>query len=273
MVNRLRADEEVVVESRGPVTVADESHTRPHHDSRAARCAELSGGPAPHPSGFRRRQTDRPGQRPDPRPTHHLLHAQGRHAASTLGRGTDRPRAPERDRCFHRRCLPHPARLRAGRTVMSAVVSVVIGLASLMPGLPRVFTIMVVNFIGGYIPYIGAFFGGGLAVIVALGDGGLRQAAVMLVVVLASNLALEKLRRTQGDGTLPRHPPAGGAHRDRVGRPHRRHCRPHLGRALLCDRSQRHRSSSVVFGRGLLRPGGRPRPTDPATHPQLRWAT
>jgi hypothetical protein len=28
---------------------------------------------------------------------------------------------------------------------------------------------MVVNFIGGYIPYIGAFLGGGLAVIVALG--------------------------------------------------------------------------------------------------------
>jgi predicted PurR-regulated permease PerM len=78
-----------------------------------------------------------------------------------------------------------------GRTVMSAVVSVVIGLAALLMGLPLVFTIMVVNFIGGYIPYIGAFLGGGLAVIVALGDGGLPQAAVMLVVVLASNLLLE----------------------------------------------------------------------------------
>ena len=78
-----------------------------------------------------------------------------------------------------------------GRTVMSAVVSVVIGLAALLMGLPLVFTIMVVNFIGGYIPYIGAFLGGGLAVIVALGDGGLAQAAVMLVIVLASNLLLE----------------------------------------------------------------------------------
>ena len=56
---------------------------------------------------------------------------------------------------------------------MSAVVSAVIGLAALLLGLPLVFTIMVVNFIGGYIPYIGAFLGGGLAVIVALGDGGL----------------------------------------------------------------------------------------------------
>ena len=53
------------------------------------------------------------------------------------------------------------------------------------------FTIVVVNFIGGYIPYIGAFLGGGLAVIVALGDGGLGVAVVMLVVVLASNLLLE----------------------------------------------------------------------------------
>jgi putative heme transporter len=78
-----------------------------------------------------------------------------------------------------------------GRSVMSAIVAVVIGVASLLLGLPLVFTIMVVNFIGGYIPYIGAFLGGGLAVIVALGDGGLGAAVIMLVVVLASNLLLE----------------------------------------------------------------------------------
>lgn len=35
---------------------------------------------------------------------------------------------------------------------MSAIVSVVIGLASLLLGLPLVFTIIVVNFVGGYIP-------------------------------------------------------------------------------------------------------------------------
>ncbi len=78
-----------------------------------------------------------------------------------------------------------------GRTVMSAIVSAVVGLAALLLGLPLVFTIMVVNFIGGYIPYIGAFLGGGLAVIVALGSGGLGDAIIMLVVVLASNLLLE----------------------------------------------------------------------------------
>ncbi len=78
-----------------------------------------------------------------------------------------------------------------GRTVMSAIVSAVIGVTALLMGLPLVFTLVVVNFIGGYIPYIGAFIGGGLAVIVALGEGGLSSAAIMLVVVLASNLLLE----------------------------------------------------------------------------------
>jgi predicted PurR-regulated permease PerM len=54
-----------------------------------------------------------------------------------------------------------------------------------------VFTIMVVNFVGGYIPYIGAFLGGGLAVIIALGDSGLSAALTMLFVVLVANLLLE----------------------------------------------------------------------------------
>jgi predicted PurR-regulated permease PerM len=94
-----------------------------------------------------------------------------------------------------------------GRTVMSAIVSVVIGLAALLLGLPLVFTIIVVNFIGGYIPYIGAFLGGGLAVIIALGDGGLGKAAIMLLVVLASNLALENFVEPKVMGrTLDIHP-------------------------------------------------------------------
>ena len=94
-----------------------------------------------------------------------------------------------------------------GRTVMSAIVSVVIGVAALLLGLPLVFTIMVVNFIGGYIPYIGAFLGGGLAVIVALGDEGVGTAAVMLVVVLAANLVLENFVEPKVMGsTLDVHP-------------------------------------------------------------------
>jgi len=94
-----------------------------------------------------------------------------------------------------------------GRTIMSAIVSVVIGVAALVLGLPLVFTIVVVNFIGGYIPYIGAFLGGGLAVIIALGDGGPAAAVVMLVVVFAANLVLENFVEPKVMGrTLDIHP-------------------------------------------------------------------
>jgi putative heme transporter len=78
-----------------------------------------------------------------------------------------------------------------GRTIMSAIVAIFVAVVALLLGLPLVFTILVVNFIGGYIPYIGAFLGGGLAVIVALGDGGIDTAVIMLVAVIASNLLLE----------------------------------------------------------------------------------
>ena len=46
---------------------------------------------------------------------------------------------------------------------MSATVAVVISVTSFLLGLPLVPTIMLANFIGGYLPYIGAFLGGGLA--------------------------------------------------------------------------------------------------------------
>ncbi len=94
-----------------------------------------------------------------------------------------------------------------GRTAMSAIVAVVVGLAALLLGLPLVFTIVVANFIGGYIPYIGAFLGGGLAVFVAWGDGGLEVAAAMLVIVLAANLLLENFVEPRVMGrTLDIHP-------------------------------------------------------------------
>ncbi|HWH99744.1 MAG TPA: AI-2E family transporter [Propionibacteriaceae bacterium] len=94
-----------------------------------------------------------------------------------------------------------------GRTIMSAIVAVFIGLVALLMGLPLVFTIIVANFIGGYIPYIGAFLGGGLAVIVALGDGGMDKAVIMLIAVAASNLLLENFVEPKVMGrTLDIHP-------------------------------------------------------------------
>ena len=68
-------------------------------------------------------------------------------------------------------------------------------------------SIVVVNFVGGYIPYVGAFLGGGLAVIVAIGEGGIAQGAIMLVVVLVANLALENFVEPKVMGrTLDIHP-------------------------------------------------------------------
>ena len=94
-----------------------------------------------------------------------------------------------------------------GRSIMSAIVAATIGLSSLLLGLPLVFTIVVVNFIGGYIPYIGAFLGGGLAVIVALGEGGLGLAGLMLIIVVAANLLLENFVEPRVMGrTLDIHP-------------------------------------------------------------------
>jgi putative heme transporter len=94
-----------------------------------------------------------------------------------------------------------------GRSIMSGIVALVVGLAALLMGLPLVFTIVVVNFVGGYIPYIGAFLGGGLAVVIALGDGGIPEAALMLLIVLAANLVLENFVEPKVMGrTLDVHP-------------------------------------------------------------------
>ena len=95
----------------------------------------------------------------------------------------------------------------AGRTVLSIVVSVVISVVSIIMGLPLVGTIFVVNFLGGYIPYLGAFIGGGLATLLALADGGLPEAFAMLAIVLACNLLLENVLEPQVMGTrLSIHP-------------------------------------------------------------------
>jgi predicted PurR-regulated permease PerM len=81
----------------------------------------------------------------------------------------------------------------AGRSVLSACVTVVIVVVSLLMGLPLIGTIAVVNFLGGYIPYLGAFIGGGLATLLALAEGGLKAGFFMIVVVLVCNLLLENL--------------------------------------------------------------------------------
>jgi predicted PurR-regulated permease PerM len=94
-----------------------------------------------------------------------------------------------------------------GRSIVSAVVAAVVGIAALALGLPLAGTIVVVTFVGGFIPYIGAVVGGALAVVVALGSEGPVAAVVMLAVVLVANLLIENLVEPAVTGrTLSIHP-------------------------------------------------------------------
>jgi predicted PurR-regulated permease PerM len=94
-----------------------------------------------------------------------------------------------------------------GRSIVSAVVACVVGLSALFMGLPMVPTLMAVTFVGGYIPYIGAFIGGLLAVVVAIAENGLAAGVVMLLVVLVANLLVENMVDPHVTGhTLRIHP-------------------------------------------------------------------
>lgn len=80
-----------------------------------------------------------------------------------------------------------------GRTAMAVVNGAGLGLAALVLGVPAAGAIAVVNFIGSYVPYLGAFIGGAFAVILALGGGGVTEALLMLAITLVVNLLLENL--------------------------------------------------------------------------------
>ncbi len=95
----------------------------------------------------------------------------------------------------------------AGRSVLSAAVTLVVVVASLIMGLPMIATIAIVNFFGGFVPYIGAFIGGGLATMLAIADGGIAEGLVMLAIVLVANLLLENLLEPRiMSGRLKIHP-------------------------------------------------------------------
>ncbi len=94
-----------------------------------------------------------------------------------------------------------------GRTIVSAVVAGVVAVAALAMGLPMVPTLAIVTFVGGYIPYIGAFIGGLLAVVVAIAEEGLGAGVLILVVVLVANLLVENMVDPHVTGrTLRIHP-------------------------------------------------------------------
>ena len=81
----------------------------------------------------------------------------------------------------------------AGVTIVAAFNGAVVGLGALVLGVPLAGTIAVVTFVCAYIPYVGAFFAGAFAVVIALGSEGTTTAAIMLVIVILANGALQQI--------------------------------------------------------------------------------
>ena len=80
-----------------------------------------------------------------------------------------------------------------GVTIVAAFNGVVVGLGALALGVPLAGTIAVVTFVTAYIPFIGAFFAGAFAVVIALGANGTTTALIMLAIVLVANGLLQNL--------------------------------------------------------------------------------
>jgi predicted PurR-regulated permease PerM len=80
-----------------------------------------------------------------------------------------------------------------GVTIVSVWSSLIVGTGALVLGVPLIGTIAVVTFLGGYVPYIGAWVAGGFAVLIALGGAGTEVAIAMAVVVLLANGVLQQL--------------------------------------------------------------------------------
>ena len=81
----------------------------------------------------------------------------------------------------------------AGVTVVAAFSAVIVGVGALIIGVPLAGTIAVVTFLGGYIPYIGAWTAGAFAVLIALGGSGTDAAIAMAIVALLANGVLQQL--------------------------------------------------------------------------------
>ncbi|HET8813737.1 MAG TPA: AI-2E family transporter [Solirubrobacterales bacterium] len=80
-----------------------------------------------------------------------------------------------------------------GVTIVAAWSALIVGAGSLLLDVPLAGTIAVVTFLGGYVPYIGAWTAGVFAVLIALGGAGAEVAGAMIVLVLLANGVLQQL--------------------------------------------------------------------------------
>jgi putative heme transporter len=80
-----------------------------------------------------------------------------------------------------------------GVTAVSIWSSLIVGAGALLLGVPLAGTIAVVTFVGGFVPYLGAWTAGAFAVLIALGDQGPETALALAVIVLLANGVLQQL--------------------------------------------------------------------------------
>ena len=80
-----------------------------------------------------------------------------------------------------------------GVTIVAAWSALIVGLGALVRGVPLPGTIAVVTFLGGYVPYLGAWTAGIFAVLIALGGQSTEAAAALALVVLLANGVLQQL--------------------------------------------------------------------------------
>ncbi len=147
---------------------------------------------------------------------------------------------------------PHTAVLRGyflGVTIVAAFSAVLVGGGALVLGVPLAGTIAVVTFIGGYVPYLGAWTAGAFSVLIALGGVGDGRCGGMVVIQLLSNGPLQQIVQPVAYGAaLGLHPLAVLVAHDRRGGPVRRRGIDPRGAACLGDRPD--------LGGPLARPRG-----------------
>src|SRR5436190_118687 len=80
-----------------------------------------------------------------------------------------------------------------GVTIVAAFSAVLVGGGALALGVPLAGTIAVITFVGGYIPYLGAWGAGAFSVLLALGGAGPEAAGGMVVIQLLSNGPLQQI--------------------------------------------------------------------------------
>ncbi|MGC1851266.1 MAG: AI-2E family transporter [Solirubrobacterales bacterium] len=80
-----------------------------------------------------------------------------------------------------------------GVTVVALWSATIVGAGALLLGVPLPGTIAAVTFVGGYVPYLGAWTAGAFAVLIALGGEGPEAALALAVVVLLANGILQQL--------------------------------------------------------------------------------